>query len=276
MPKILLLTLLLVAVGSCAFAQVAINSNPVGLSLSGCDVASNQSIGMLSNPGALALVGHSSASLFYENRLGLSELSTKGMAATYSGKFGSVGLLAANFGFHTFNSSRYGLAYGRTFANNRVSAGFQLNCHDDFQIGAGHYSTLFSNVGVVYQATKKLAVGVHCYNPEQAAVRYPGYDMALPSYVEVGTNWTVIAYTKVFAEVEQYIGENTGLGVGMESSVKEMLYFRAGYKITENSFSWGIGAKLHQFDIDTGFAYQMPLGLTSAVSLTWNFTPKAQ
>ena len=254
-------------------AQVAIHQNSVSLSLSGCDAAYGNDLSLLSNPANLGVARPTSASLFYENRYILKELSTKGLAVAYTGRYGTVGLMAANFGFDAFNTSRYGLAYARSFANQKVTAGFQLNLHDDFQTGAGHFTTLFSNVGVICQATQKIRFGVHCYNPEQATIGYAGYEMALPTYFELGVNWQVLSHTRVMAETEQWLDRSASFGVALESSVKDRLYCRGGYKITHNEFSWGIGANFGRLFVDSGFTYQMPLGLVSGVALKWDFSP---
>ncbi|MFT3740848.1 MAG: hypothetical protein QM786_19025 [Breznakibacter sp.] len=256
-------------------AQTSINQTPVGIALAGCDAASARDLCLLANPGNLALAAPRSATLFFENRYALKELSTKGLAFAYSGKYGSAGVVLANFGFDVFRTSRYGLAYGRSFANKKVSAGFQLNMHDDYQAGAGHFTTLFSNVGAIYQVSSRLLLGVHCCNPEQATVKYPGFEMALPTYFELGGNWQLFSHTRVLTEVEQYVDLPIRIGFGIESSIDDKVFLRGGYRVTDNEFSWGMGARFGNLSADCGFAYQMPLGLVSMASVLWNFTPKS-
>lgn len=254
---------------------VALNSSPQGIAVAGCDVAQNHYFSGMGNPAGLAFGECSTAALYYERRYNLAQLSTKGMAGSWSSQWGTWGVNLAQFGFSSFQATRYAVSYSRAFAD-KVAAGLQLNLRDDYQAGTEHVAALFSSVGIQYQATRELTVGAHCYNPEQAVLRYPGYDVALPTYFELGLNWNLLSHTAVMAEAEQSLGCPVNLAVGMESTYKGVLVLRGGYRLTDNHFSWGLGARLKKLAVDMGFSYQMPLGLVSSMALSWTFKQKAK
>jgi hypothetical protein len=254
-------------------SAIPLNSSPVSLSMSGCDVAFAHPFSALGNPATVSFLPSPLAGMFYERRYNLSQLSTGGLSLFYPSKFGGIGLVASQFGYSHYQSSRYALSYSRLFAN-KVAAAFQLNLRDEYQVGNAHVSKLFSDIGLVYLPSSSVSVGVHFYNPEQATLNYPSVDVALPSFVEMGLQWQALSHTKLFAEVEQYLGYPTEVSAAFESNYNNLVFVRAGYRLTANYFSWGMGARFTSLRVDVGFSYQMPLGMVSSAALAWEFQPQ--
>ena len=103
-----------------------------------CSVALSGFWNINSNQAGMALVQKVSAGINYEERFGMSQLSTKSIALIYPSRFGVIGASMDYFGYALYHESKFGLAYAKIITPH-LRAGLKL---DFFQTAFGdHYGS---------------------------------------------------------------------------------------------------------------------------------------
>lgn len=251
-------------------AQYSLQSNPISLSLQGCDATLANQWSGTANPAGLAQSSYYSVAMAYEQRFDVDELALKSAAVVVPTKFGTVAVNGAQFGFETFRSSGYAISYARLFGKN-VAAGLKFNFIDQYQQAAGHFTAFYSDLGLVITPQKELRLAVHCINPEQAQIHYPDYSISLPTVFELGGSWQFLPTASLMMELEQSLDDDPSVALAMQASVKSILMLRGGFEILSGDVSAGMGLQLRGLLIDLGMAWHEPLGMISSASIGYQF-----
>jgi hypothetical protein len=251
-------------------AQYALHSNPISLSLQGCDATLANQWSGTANPAGLAQLSDYSVAMAYEQRFDVDELALKSVAVVVPTKFGTVAVNGSQFGFETFRSSNYAVSYARLFGKN-VAAGLKFNLIDQYQQTAGHFTAFYSDLGLVILPQKQLRLAVHCINPEQAEIHYPDYSIALPTVFELGGSWQFLPTASLMMELEQSLDDDPSVAIAMQASVKSILMLRGGFEMFSGDVSAGLGLQLHGLLVDLGMAWREPLGMISSASIGYQF-----
>jgi hypothetical protein len=253
--------------------QQILHSNPISLSLSSCDATLSNEWSSTGNPAGLAGIDRTSLAIMYERRFELSELSTKGGSIIVPTKYGVVSTSVYQYGFSEFNSTRLTLAYSRAFGK-ALMAAFQMNLWSDYIADAGHYNTLISDIGLIYNANKQISIGMHVFNPEQSSIQYPEYSIKIPSIISFGVGWKIISSTTFFAEIDKNFDADPDFSTAIEAQLSKAFIARLGYSINNNSVAFGVALNLNPIKINLGFSFQQPLGNISSVSTAWQLPSK--
>jgi hypothetical protein len=220
------------------------------------------------NQAGLGWLEEFSAGAFYESKFLLNELSVKGGAIAYPTKSGTFGVSIMSFGYSLYSEGKYGLAYGRKLGEN-VSAGVQVNylttrIANDY----GNASALSVEAGVQARLSKKLAIGMHLYNPNRAKITDYNNEK-IPTVMRLGLDYKFSNKVFTTVEAQKDIDHPAQLKVGIEYHIVEQLYLRAG--ISSNPFlnTFGFGLKLQKFQVDFATSIHSTLGFTPQMSLTY-------
>lgn len=186
-----------------------------------------------------------------------------------------------------------GLSYGR-YLTDKVSMGLTAKLVNE-KYGANGYNTLAWDVGLMYRSDfRNLKIGMSIQN-FSGKVQYNGsyidysysnsyltgteieYDeWSLPMTFRFGAAIDVIneGASKLVAAIDM-VHPNDNVeqyNIGLEYAFDNMVYVRAGYKLSayEGGLSGGIGFKLSMISIDYALTNLGNLGLTNRLSLGFN------
>jgi hypothetical protein len=217
---------------------------------------------------ALLAFRHSLAFGFsYENRFGIKELGTRIAGVTLPVGKASMSAIYSNFGYADFKRSMAGFGCGLKLSG-KLYSGVQLDylsekCSGDFR----HNQSVTFETGLLYNLAENTRVGIHLFNPLPNSLR----KRDLPSAIRVGagTDLNNMLFTAI--EAELCSGNNLVVRAGFEYEAARKVWLRGGYSTDNNSFSFGLGFLAKIAKIDIGFLTHEKLGITSAVSMTFQF-----
>ena len=213
-----------------------------------------------------ALLAYNSTYSFganYENRFGLSELSTRSAAVIIPAGKSSVGTAFSDFGYHDFRRNNAVLGCGIKFSE-RLAAGVQVDYFSERTSGEyeNRQSVTFE-AGLVVAASENITAGIHFFNPVPNSMRKTEMPMSVNAGAGIRLNSSLFAGI----EAEMSTGHNLDIRTGLEYEAVKNLWLRAGYATNNNSFCFGTGYRYGIASIDIGFSSHDRLGITSAVSV---------
>ena len=238
--------------------------------MGGTLIATQNAWSVLGNQANMAFADKHELGFTYENRFGLKELSTVGVALLWPTKLGNVGVGVQRFGYEMYNEMLVGVAYGRWLWRDRLAMGMKMNFYS-MQLGEvyGSKSTLTGDLGIVMLPFKNLIVGVTLNNPFPQKLS-DAENTNLPSVVSVGTLYKITNYLNAVAEVHKVLSEeDASLKLGVEYSWENHLYLRAGMETYPFRQTVGMGFKWTGLSFDVSFFRQDPLGYSPQLSLSY-------
>ena len=270
MPQLSALLILIIALTASPFvkAQPAIISDPISLALSNCNATLTNHYAGLNNPAGLASIEKLGFTFIGERRYNIKELSSAAITLAMPTKYGTCGCVGSRTGFATWHSSRYGAAFARNFGK-QVLAAFQLNYWSEYQVNAGTFSNISSQVGVIYLPFQNLSIGINILNPEQSSIDYGQYTMPIPSVFSIGTAWKALDSATLFLQINNEMPDNTNITTAIEGLVYENIFLRGGYSFTQQEVSAGCGISVKSLQINMGILSRQPLGLLTNASIAW-------
>ena len=247
---------------------------PVGAGSAGmghCSVALSGFWNINNNQAGMALVKDFSVGINYEERFGMSSLSTKSIAVLYPTNWGVLGASMDYFGYSLYHEAKFGLAYARIIGSH-LRTGLKL---DYFQTAFGdHYGSdndLTFEFGIQYDALKNLTLGGYVFNPVPNSNSEEVY-YKLPFVYRFGLAYRFSKDLLVTVEVEK----NSELSffqfrTGVEYVVKNQFFFRTGLGTRQEIFTTGFGYKMKGLSFDIAATVHETLGISPQVSLIYSF-----
>lgn len=227
------------------------------------------------NQAGMAFFQLPAVGVYFTNAYFLENLSTKAIAASMPFKKGAFGVTANYFGYAYYNEINAGLSYAQRFGN-ALAAAVQL---DYLHLGQGGYADLPNKSAVSFELslmgaiTKNLSVGAHVFNPVNA--KYSEY-ATIPACYRLGLGWFPVKEVLVSAEIEMQTAEKENIKFGVEYNPLKMLSLRTGFSSSPQLWDFGIGLNLKDFTIDLTPTWDMTLGWSTHVSLSYQFNKYRQ
>lgn len=227
--------------------------------------------GCFHNQAALANLQNITAGFSFDNRFGISNLSTKGFALGVPSKKGTFGFSATVFGYNVYNEKKAGLAYAKKFGE-KISAGVQLNYLNTFIADEyyGSKSTYAVEGGLLAEPIKNFKIGAHIFNPTRAKLAEYA-DERITTVIRVGASYKFFEKTLWSIEEEKDIDQPAVFKSGIEYHIIEILFLRVGVGTNPTIASFGFGLKYRQFTLDAASSYHQVLGFSPAFSLSYEF-----
>lgn len=219
----------------------------------------------------MALIKKFSAGINYEERFGMSPLSTKSVAVLYPSRLGVLGVGMDYFGYSLYHEMKFGLAYARNITPN-LRAGLKL---DFFQTAFGdHYGSddnVTFELGLQYDLVKGLTLGAYVFNPIPESKSKEVY-FRLPLIYRVGMAYRFSKNLLVTVETEK----NSDLSffqvrAGVEYAILDRYFFRMGLGTRQEVFTTGFGYKMKGLSFDLAAVVHETLGISPQVSLIYSF-----
>lgn len=231
-------------------------------------VAGSDAWSLFYNPAGI-ITPRTEASLWYNNRYGISEFSYGAVALAVPVKRGAFGLGVHTFGFADFRESRISGAYAQQLTDD-FSAGVQLNLNQ-FSFGDEVYGSVVratADVGIRYRLSDYVTAGAAVQNIGRTAL-VPALGEQLSTLMRFGVIWQPGDNLLVTADVVKDIDLPMSLRAGLEYRPVKALYLRAGASSNPGGFSAGVGVWMGNFRLDIATQYQNLPGLSPHVSLTY-------
>jgi len=248
-------------------------SGPVSAALGGIKVFDNTPWAGTGNVANLAKVNSYAVGISYQRRFNMDELSSRVAVMALPTRFGTLAGLVLQNGYSKSNYNRFGLSYSRNFGD-KVMAGMQFNYLSHQMISTADVTGFYSSLGINFRASDKFDVGVFIQNPEQAKLKYPEVDYALPSFFNTAVKYSPSAHVLLMVELEKQQSYDLVSKFGIQLSFKNKLFIRSGIKAQAVEFTFGGGFKAGGLSIDVGFLQHQQLGLTSSAGLYYSFNGK--
>jgi len=215
------------------------------------------------NQALLPFINSISAGVNYENRFGISELSTSTAGITLPAGKASIGAAFSHFGYPDFKRDIAGLACGVKLSE-RIAAGVQIDYFSERTSGEynnNRYVTF--ETGFIALPSDNIKIGFHLFNPIPNSLRKNNQPVLLTAGAGIDLSKILFAA----AEAEMSTGSNLNLKTGFEYEAVKNLRLRAGFSTRNNSFCFGTGYETGIVTINLGFTTHEQLGITSSASL---------
>ena len=217
------------------------------------------------NQALLPLNNSLSAGFSYENRFGISELSTRSAAIIIPAGKTFLSGFYSRFGYTDYKRDIAGAGCGLRLSE-RLYSGVRIDYLSERTSGeyANARSVTFE-AGLLVLLSENTRIGINVFNPLPNSLR----KKELPSCLRVGagTNFNELLFASIEAELST--GNSIILKTGFEYEAFSKIWLRGGFCTENTSFSFGAGFLTKFAQIDIGFLTHEQLGVTSEVSVVF-------
>jgi len=223
------------------------------------------------NQATLAKLKGISGGAFYESKFLIEELSLSAGTANFTALSGTIGLSFYQMGKGSFKESKVGLAYAKKLSQ-RLNAALQLDYFfNRFPENDKAFGFPTFEIGLSYQTTKELTLGIHLFNPVKNGFKtYYGKE-EMPLVLRFGGHYDFSERVLVSAEVQKNSDTATVVRTGLEFFPLENLAVRFGVSGKQLQYTAGIGYRFGKTNTDIAFSYHGNLGFSPSVSLHLTF-----
>ena len=198
---------------------------------------------------------------------GLAKLSEAGFAGSFS--TAGLGSFFGSFrsaGFEAYKEIKFSFGYARKIlANFALSASF--NYH---QLRIPEYGSAAApsvEIGLYHKPFKTLALGVHVMNPIPFSHKS---GLRLPTMLRCGLAYTPGKTVTIYSEIEKDADHPVTFKAGIEYMPLPPFVIRMGARTEPASMHMGAGYQVwEKWTIDVGVSYDIRLGLTPGISLSF-------
>lgn len=230
-------------------------------------VMKNDFWSLFHNQAGLAIYHSLAFGISYENRYGITELGTRSAAVTIPAGNAGISAVYSYFGYPDFRRQMAGIACGLSLSE-KVSAGIQLDYFSERSSGEFYNNQILTfETGILIFATENTTLGIHLFNPIPNTIRKT--DLITGMRIGAGTYLSQEFFAGI--EAEMITDRKIILKTGCEYEAGKKLWLRAGFSSENSSFSFGLGYNINPIRVDLAFATHEKLGITSSVSIIFNF-----
>lgn len=242
-------------------------------SMANGSVTATDFFGVFNNQAAMAWHPKMSAGLFFENRYLVKEMNTRGLGFTLPVSSSDVfGLSFSQYGYSAYNESKLGLSFAKVFAK-KVSAGLQMDyLHTASNAENGSKGAFTFEFGLQSKVSKKMTIGFYVFNPVHSVLSdYNGYTEYVPVVLRFGVAYQFSDKFVLEVETEKDLHYDAILRMGCDYKINERFFVRGGLSTGVVLYSIGVGTKWNGFTFDIASSFHQVLGVTPAVSLSYDF-----
>lgn len=221
----------------------------ISIGMAGTTVAMTDFWSAQENQAGLAETGSAGIGFMCNNQYGVSELTSKTVAAAVPLNIGVIGCNVTEFGFGSWRTLRSGFAFSRKFSD-RALAGVQL---DYMYLRQGEmfnsYHMVSFRTGIITRINKKLSAGVHMANPAGIS-KDAVHRQILPAIIRFGFLYRFSDRFKMTIESEKQERFNPTFKGGFEAELNRHAKVRFG--ISNNKSDPASGSGLNTFSVAFG------------------------
>ena len=219
------------------------------------------------NQAALPFIRSFTVGINYENRFSIKELGTRTAGLIIPSGRTTLGIIYSHFGYSDFRRQTAAIACGLKLSG-KISAGVQIDCLNETFPGTDHkMRSITFEGGLIFEISDNVRLGMHVFNPVPDSFR----KYHLPSSLSAGAGIQLNKRFFASAELRMISGRNLIFMTGIEYEAAANFKIRGGFSTENNSFSFGFGYKIKKSRFDFGFINHDRLGITSSVSMIFQF-----
>lgn len=265
---ILLSTLILFSTSLFAF-QYGRYIGPVSLSLGNVSCVLSDNTYNSVNPATISC-GKSKISTFYHNKFLLTEIGLENFSLVYSHPTLSFSANVSHHGFTEYGEISVGVNFSRLFKP-YISVGIGAEYLGWYYTGAWHSMACF-NLGVMVFPISNLNIGFSVYNLSFSKFKIEESQFEVPTIFYLGLKYKFTELLFLAAEASLSLKENFTASIGLQYFFVKQVGMRIGvYASKEISPCFGLGINLNGFCIDIGTQYNLKLGLTSSLGISYKW-----
>ncbi len=270
MPKLLLIFLFIVPLGSIVYPQYNPGAKQVALANSDAGQA-NDVFSLFNNPAGLSQMNWREIGLYYSPApFGFSELANAFIAYHEPLSFGSAAAGAMTYGFELYRETRIAAGFSYNYLN-RFFAGVSLNYHTVSIKNYGNADCFYIDMGGLLYLTGHLRWGFSIHNINHAS--YGGYEDQIPVILNSGASFDITDEFTLNAALEKDIRYNASLLMGIDYDLIKYFSLRTGFSNEPSRFTAGIGIHYQFINLDYAIFTHTDLGLTHQAGLVISFGP---
>lgn len=257
-----------------AFAQGGTELLPKGarsMGFGNANVTVSDAWSIFNNIGTLTGTDESQAFFAYDHRGNLSELTTLAAGLVINTDQFSYGLSVSTYGEDLFSQSQIGIGAAQKLGI--ASIGIKASYFQTSIEGFGTGRAAIFEFGGMAEITPELFFGAHIYNLNGAKFGKNSIDQ-LPTIIKSGLSYRPAENVMVNIEAEKDILLPPLLKVGLEYSLLQKLWARAGINNHPNRLCFGIGIRAKSFHLDFAVNQNPFLGSTQHFSFNYLFSKK--
>lgn len=223
------------------------------------------------NPAALSLLKKTTASLFFQNKYCIPELSLQSIAVGIPTKYGTIALTGSFFGQELYKESFIGLSYGKRLSQ-KFSMGLQLDyfaiktSQDEFN----KCNAVSFDIGILYRLSDKLCIGSHIYNPLNVKISDKSNDR-IPSAITIGTMFTIDENLLLFTQIQKITNRREDYSIAIEYKMKDIFFIRGGVTTAPEVLSFGFGVIINKLSFNISSSMHQTLGFSPQATLSYSF-----
>jgi len=203
---------------------------------------------------------------FLNERYGL-----KGIAIGIpTSKYGVLGTSLAYLGNPTYNETKAGLAYAKSFGD-YFSVGIQMdyfNIHQSYEY-INNSGAVAVEIGLISEPAENFFIGAHAFNFTQSDIPdLPGEK--LPTILRFGLGYLFAETVFVSVETEKDMDYSPVFKAGTEIKFREDLFLRTGISTSDPTvIAFGVGYAIEGIKADIAFITHPQLGLIPHFSMQY-------
>ena len=223
------------------------------------------------NQAGLAAINRTFVGGSFQNRFLVDELSTRAGLVVWPVQSSVFAFSLSQFGQIPFRQEKFGLAYARKISP-KLNFGLQFNSYRLFLSEENRsVSSYGAELGIQYLFTERLVVGFHVMNPYRTGVKLASGMFRYPSRINIGTYYRLSDLFSLTTELENDFDNHFILKTGIEYTILEKFFLRAGVSGKPYQLSAGIGFQVKKLALDLATTYNPYLGNSPSVSFQYQF-----
>ncbi|MCB0516360.1 MAG: hypothetical protein R2798_03375 [Chitinophagales bacterium] len=233
-----------------------------------CTSIQTGAFSLMNNPAGMQHDSTLTVAIFGENKFLLEGVNTFAVAATLPVHFGAFGLGVTQFGNTDYNQQRFSFGYAKKLLPN-FSVGLSFD-YVQFQITEAEGVNAFTaGVGLQYQPTDEIYVGMRLFNPFKIAFSDFTGDQA-PAVIALGAAYSPSEKAKLLIEVEKTTDFDLTFKAGIAYRIIPALSLRVGYTDNPSHFTAGVGFYVGRFDFAIANDFHPVLGSSPQISIQYH------
>lgn len=263
--------------GSILFSALGVRSQEIFSSgariqaLAGASVGLSDIWSVYGNQAGLANISRAEIGGSFQNRFLISELSSRSLVFSFPVQSSVFAGSVSQFGKNAFRQEKYGLAYARQIFP-KLNFGVQFNYYR-FYLPEDNRSAGSSGIelGVQYLLSHQLILGIHVMNPYQTGIATMSGTYQFPGRFNFGAVFRLSNDFSLSSELEHDLSSHLTIRSGMEYTILEKLYLRAGFSGKPYQLSAGLGFQVKKIILDLAGSCNQYLGNSPSVSFQYQF-----
>lgn len=242
--------------------------------MAGCRLTSLDVFSAANSIGASAFIDHLAIGIFFNKPVLFSSANSLNAYTVQALDKGAFAYRIKYYGFINFQIFEVGTGYAHRFGE-KLGIGLRFNYHHIGIKENGNKSALSFDLGMLYKISEHIRLAVHIKNPAKQKLE-PLYKETLPTEIAIGAAYHPNENFTIATELRKDLQFPLQFSLGFNYAVHPHLALRSGLGINPILMSGGIGFNWHQLTIDLSSVWNVRLGYSPQISLSYAIKKKTK